>query len=161
MPALLQTLQETALGTWVREGSYSFQAVATVHVLSLMLSVGMLIWFDFRLIGVLTSGRVATGYRRLIPWATVGFVLMFVTGAVLFVGYATEAYKNGYFRLKMVSIVLAGVNALVYHLFTEKKVAQWENGVPPLSAARVAGYASLVLWATVIICGRMMSYTIF
>src|SRR5262245_3727864 len=117
---MLQSLQETALATWVREGSYSFQAVAAVHVLSLMLSVGMMIWFDFRLIGVLQSGRVSAVYRRLIPWATVGFVLMFASGGILFAGYATEAYKNGYFRFKMMSIALAGVNALVYHLVTEK-----------------------------------------
>ena len=157
----LQSLQETALGTWVREGNYAFQAVAAVHVMSLMLSVGMMIWFDFRLIGVLASGRISAVYRRLIPWATVGFVLMLTSGAILFTGYAPEAYRNIYFRVKMATIVLAGVNALVYHLFTEQRVGRWEHGAPPVTAARVAGAASLVLWAVVIICGRMMSYTIF
>jgi hypothetical protein len=161
MLTLLQSLRESALGTWVREGNYSFQAVAAVHVLSLMLSVGMMIWFDFRLIGVLAAGRISTVYRRLIPWATVGFVLMLVSGAILFTGYATEAYPNVYFRVKMATIALAGVNALVYHLFTERRVARWEHGTPPVAAARIAGVASLVLWAAVIICGRMMSYTIF
>ena len=161
MLTLLQSLQDSALGTWVREGNYAFQAVAATHVLSLMLSVGMLVWFDFRLIGVLRSGRVADVYRRLIPWATAGFVLMFVTGGILFTGYAPAAYKNAFFWTKMATIALAGVNALVYHLFTEKHMAEWGPDARPPAAARAAGVASIVLWATVIICGRMMSYTIF
>jgi hypothetical protein len=158
---LLQALQDSSLGTWVREGNYSFQAVATVHILSLMLSVGMFIWFDFRLVGILTGGRVSEVYRRLIPWATVGFVLMFVTGGILFVGYATEAYHNVYFWTKMSAIALAGLNALLYHLVTKKGRADWDQDARPAFAARAAGMASIVLWATVIICGRLMSYTIF
>jgi hypothetical protein len=161
MLTVLQSLQESALGTWVREGSYSFQALAAIHLLSLMLSVGMLVWFDFRLVGLFRSGRVSDVYRRLIPWATVGFVLTFATGVILFAGYATEAYKNAFFWSKMATIALAGVNALVYHLFTEKQLVTGEQDAPIPAAARAAGIVSIVLWATVIICGRMMSYTIF
>jgi hypothetical protein len=57
-------------------------------------------------------------------------------------------------------MVLAGVNALIYHLVTERGLAQWDAVQPP-RAARIAGLASILLWTTVILSGRMMSYTMF
>ncbi len=89
----LQALEATQVGTLVRESLYGFPILVGLHILGLTLSVGMLMWFDLRLLGVaLTSAPVTRVYRRLIPWATVGFVVMVVTGALLFIGYATSAW---------------------------------------------------------------------
>ena len=63
-------------------------------------------------------------------------------------------------RIKMAAMVLAAVNALAYHRFTERRIAQWVAGVPP-SGARAAGLVSICVWAIVIVAGRMMSYTMF
>jgi hypothetical protein len=160
--AFCQWLEHTPLAIFVREASYAFQLIAGVHVLGLAFSVGMLIWFDLRLLGVsLLAGRISDVYRRLIPWATVGFVSMFVTGALLFSGYATAAYASVYFRIKVSAIVLAGANALFYHLVTERQLDQSDAHQSPAAAVRLAGGASIFLWAIVILCGRMISYTIF
>jgi hypothetical protein len=86
---------------------------------------------------------------------------MFGSGAVLFAAYATAAYGSLYFRIKVAAIVLAGLNALFFHLVTERRIADWNDGVRPPLPARLAGLVSIVLWAAVILAGRMMSYTIF
>jgi hypothetical protein len=65
------------------------------------------------------------------------------------------------FRIKSAAIILAGVNALVYHFVTERGIAEWDIGVRPPRSAQVAGLLSIVLWTTVILSGRMMSYTMF
>ena len=84
MLAILQALEATQVGTLVRESLYGFPILVGLHVLGLTFSVGLLMWFDLRLLGVaLTSSRVTHVYRRLIPWSTVGFVMMAVTGALL------------------------------------------------------------------------------
>lgn len=158
----LQALEATQVGTLVRESLYGFPILVGLHILGLTLSVGMLMWFDLRLLGVaLTSAPVTRVYRRLIPWATVGFAVMVVTGALLFIGYAASAWVNPYFRVKLAGLALAGLNALVYHRSTERGVAAWDAVLFPPRAARLAGAVSLLAWAVVIVCGRMMAYTMY
>ena len=155
-------LESTWIATLVRDTLWGFPIVVAIHIIGLTLSVGMVIWFDLRLLGVaLQRSPVSTVYRRIIPWAGTGFALMFVSGAMLLAGYATAAYGNLFFRVKVVVLCLAGVNAFVYHRVTERQIAEWDRSARPPRAARVAGLLSLVLWATVILAGRMMSYTMF
>lgn len=53
------------------------------------------------------------------------------------------------------------VNALFFHLATERRIAEWNEGAGIPIAAKLAGLISLAAWATVIMAGRMMSYTMF
>lgn len=158
---LLHALELTRIGTVVRESLYGFPILVGAHILGLGLSVGALLWFDLRLLGaVLPSVPVTRVYRQVIPWASAGFCVMFSTGALLFTGYASSAFVNPYFRIKMAALGLAALNAAFYHVVTERNVRLWEAGTPP-SAARLAGVVSIVLWATVIVCGRLMAYTMY
>lgn len=86
---------------------------------------------------------------------------MFISGGMLLAGFATAAYGNLYFRIKIAALLLAGVNALIYHRVTERGIAGWDHGARPPGPARLAGLASIFLWAVVIMAGRMMSYTMF
>jgi hypothetical protein len=86
---------------------------------------------------------------------------MFLSGATLFVGFATSAYANLYFRIKVVALVLAGLNALAFHVLTQRASATWDPAPRPPVTVRLAGLASIVLWTVVILAGRMISYTMF
>jgi hypothetical protein len=155
-------LEATALGTIVRESLYGFPVLVAIHIMGLVLSVGMLVWFDLRLLGVaLQSAPVSRVYRRLIPWASAGYGVMFLSGAILFTGYATQAYQNTFFRIKVAALLLAGINAAFYHLVTERDRPAWDEAPQVPSAARTAGALSIALWATVILCGRLMAYTMY
>lgn len=136
--------------------------VAGVHILGLAVSVGILLWFDLRLLGLsMTTIRVSDVYRRLMPWAGAGFAVMFVSGAAIFAAFATAAYGNVYFRLKMLAIVLAGVNAAVYHMRTVRQIQVWDASAVLPAPARRAGLISILLWLSVIVAGRMMLYSMF
>jgi hypothetical protein len=162
LPEILEWLQTTTVATTIQESQYGFPLVVGVHILGLGLSVGTLLWVDLRLLGVtLLGSRVSDVYRSLAPWFLFGFAMMLTSGAMLFTAYATAAYGNTYFRIKMTTLVLAGANALFFHAVTQKAQASWDDSPRPPVSARVAGFASLVLWAVVILAGRMMSYTVF
>ena len=155
-------LEGTPVGVLVRESMWGFQILVAIHILSLTLSVGALAWFDLRLLGVsMRRIPVSEVYRRLMPWMLTAFMAMFITGALLLVGFATKAYGNMYFRIKMAAMLLAAVNALTFHFSTERRIARWNEAPRPPLPARLAGLASLLLWAVVIMAGRMMSYTMF
>lgn len=155
-------LEATALGTVVRESLYGFQILVAAHVLGLVLSVGVLLWVDLRLVGMaLRRYSVSAVYRGLAPWFLSGFGVMLISGAALFTGFATAAYGNLFFRIKLVAMLLAAVNALAFHFVTQRSVVAWDSAAMPPAAVRFAGGASLLLWAVVILCGRTLSYTLF
>jgi hypothetical protein len=157
-----QWIEDTPLGVYVRESLYGFQILTATHIVGIALSAGAFAWFDFRLLGVaLQRVPVTSVYRRIIPIATTGFIIAFISGGLLFVGYAVPAYGNLAFRLKMSALLLAGANALAYHFITERGIVTWNSNPTPPAAAKLAGLFSLMLWTSVILCGRMMAYTIF
>lgn len=162
MTGLLEWMEGLPTSTWIQASLWGFPIVVAAHILGLIVSVGILVWLDFRLMGFgLRQCPVSILYRRLMPWAFGGFAVMFLSGGLLFAAYATSAYPNGYFRIKMAAMFLAGVNAAFYHAVTERDIANWDTSYRPPASVRLAGLVSALLWAVVILSGRMMSYTIF
>jgi hypothetical protein len=159
---ICEWLESTALAVLVRESSFGFPILVGIHILGLVLSVGTLRWVDLRLLGIsFRQSPVSEIYRGLAPWFLSGFLVMFLSGATLFVGFATSAYANLYFRIKVVALVLAGLNALAFHVLTQRASATWDPAPRPPVTVRLAGLASIVLWTVVILAGRMISYTMF
>ena len=157
-----QWLETTRVGELVTLSQWGFQILVAAHLLGLTLSVGMIVWMDLRLLGqVMTTIPISVVYRRIAPWALFGFGVMFVSGLMLFAGFATAAYGNVFFRIKLIALAVAGVNAAIYHLFTERQVVGSDRGGSTPVAARAAGLISLGVWLTVIVAGRAMSYTMF
>ena len=59
----------------------------------------------------------------------------------------------------MILLVVAAINAIAFERGIYRKVSEWDNALVPPMEARVAGWASLILWAAIITCGRTMAYT--
>ena len=155
---LATTPQSVAL----HESLYVYLLVSTVHVVTLSLFVGTAVMLDLRLLG-LTLRRVPVSEvaARLFPWTAAGFLLMVTSGALLFYANPPLRYQNIFFRAKMVMLVLAGVNALVFHRTVYRRVADWDRDPVPPRRARVAGGLAIALWAVMIISGRMIAYDWF
>ena len=107
---------------------WGFPILVAIHIIGLVFSVGIVVWLDLRLLGVSMTGvPVSRVYRRLMPLAFVGLAVMMASGATIFTGFATSAYKNPYFRVKLIALLLAGLNALVYHTNIERRIALWDR----------------------------------
>jgi hypothetical protein len=94
----------------------------------------------------------------LLPWARASLLVIVPTGGLMFVAHATEFAGNPAFRLKLLLLVLAGLNAAVFHLRPFRQVAGWDRGSPAPWPARLAACLSLALWTGVIACGRLLAY---
>src|SRR5690606_11984782 len=132
------------------ESLFAYPVVQGLHVIALALAVGLLALADLRLANVLFTtypARSVVGGLR--PWFLVGYVLMFVTGILLFLPKATQLYASGLFWGKMALIALAGVNALYFEL-RYRREADDEGSI---KRRRIAGLVSLGLWVSVIITG--------
>jgi len=135
-----------------------FLIILTVHVLTLCVLVGTTAMLDLRLLG-LTLQRVPASevIARLLPWIAAGFLLMIASGSLLFYADPVVKYRNLFFRLKMVTLILVVLNAWIFHRRVYRKVGWDAEPVLP-RGARVAAGLSLALWAIMITLGRMIPY---
>jgi hypothetical protein len=163
--SLLRLCEWLAATPWsiaLHESRYMYLVILTVHVLTLCLVVGITAMLDLRLMG-LTLRRVPTSevMTRLLPWAVAGFVLMIVSGALLFYADPANKYRNIFFRLKMVTLILVVLNAWLFHRRTYCNVANWDLNLVPPKRARMAAGLSLALWAVMITLGRLIPYQVY
>jgi hypothetical protein len=154
----LNWLQNLDWATSLKQSALLFPVVEGSHILSPSLSVGMLMVVDFRLLRLSFRNQpVALIFEQTMPWVTAGFCIAFFTGALLFATEPIRAYGNGFFRVKMLLLALAGINALYYRLRFYPKMAQWDLTAMP-AGARIVAALSLLFCLGVIFCGRTMAY---
>ncbi|HEY4404777.1 MAG TPA: DUF6644 family protein [Xanthobacteraceae bacterium] len=146
----------------LHESQYAYSIIESMHVWAMCLFFGMTVMFDLRLLGWTLRGvPVSEVIRRLRPWTIAGFVLMVISGSLLFFAIPLRSYQNIFFRTKMLLLLLAGLNVLLFHSRVFPGVASWDvDGVPP-RAARIAGALSLALWIGIVVSGRMIAYNWF
>jgi hypothetical protein len=146
----------------LHESLYLYPLVESVHVLTLCVFVGLASVLDLRLMGlVLRRVPVSEVVSRLIPWMAVGFSIMVITGLLLFYAIPVRTFHNVFFRLKMTMLVLAALNAYVFHARVYRRVIDWDLDSITPRAARVGAALSLLLWAAIIVSGRMIAYDWF
>ncbi len=156
---LCHWIEDTAIGTSIRESAWVFPIILGLHSLGLTLSVGTVLWFDLRLLGVKLLGQsVSDVYRQLKPWMLAGFAIMFLSGMLLFWAQASRCYENGFCRVKILLLVVPGLNALIYHWVTEPGIARWDDSARPPAPARAAGLVSIAAWTTIIVLGRQIVF---
>ncbi len=118
--------------------------------------------FDLRLLGwIMRRLPVREVYGRLLPWTLAGFVIMVISGALLFSAIPLRSYQNIFFRFKMILLLLAGLNVWIFNSRVYRRVTTWNLDAVPPRAARLAGALSLVLWVGIIFSGRMIAYNWF
>jgi len=154
-----QWLEQTSIGTAIRESLWLFPVIETVHIFGIILLVGGTSILDLRLMGLTFREEPVTKLaKRFLPWAWAGFIIQVVTGVLMFASEATKMYINTAFQIKMLMIVAAGVNAFVFHSLAYQSVGKWEKDpVAPLSA-RIAGLISILFWFGIVAAGRWIAY---
>jgi hypothetical protein len=158
----LQWLGETPWSVALHESQYVWPFTESTHVLTLGLFVGSAVMLDLRLLGLAFAGiPVSELTKRLLPWTRAGFTVMVATGLLLFYATPVTYYQSMFFRIKVLLLVLAGINVAVFHSRTHRSVAAWDRDAKPPRAARVAAIISLAAWAGVVVSGRLVAYNWF
>ena len=154
-----QWLEQTSVGTAIRESLWLFPVIETVHIFGIILLVGGTSILDLRLMGLTFRDEAVSKLAgRFLPWAWAGFIIQVVTGLLMFASEATKMYVNTAFQMKMLMILAAGVNAFVFHSLAYQSVGKWEKDlVAPLSA-RIAGLVSILFWFGIVAAGRWIAY---
>jgi hypothetical protein len=157
-PAWLVWLETSGLAVAMRQWQWLYPAVEIVHIIGFVVLVGAALMFDARLLGRSRDVPVSALERHLLPWARWSLLLIVPTGTMMFAAHATEMAENPAFRLKLLLITAALLNAAVFHRWPFRTVGDWDTQAAGPGAARAAGVLSLALWTSVIACGRLIAY---
>jgi len=155
-------IDSQSLSTQLHESFYMYNWVESTHVLTLMLFLGMLIVIDLRMLGWIfpevPASRIA---ERLDKPMLIGMAIMFITGFALYYAIPERTTQSIWFRIKVVLLIIACTNALLFRARMRDSVSTWDTAARPPNNIRYAAAASLTLWAGVVITGRTIAYDWF
>jgi hypothetical protein len=157
--SLIQQLYDSPLATAIRESDNLFPILQTFHIIGTIALAGTIAIVDLRLLNVAFRREApAAVAESLLPVTWVGFVIMAISGGLLFAAQSAKIYGNVYLRVKAVLLILAITNVVLFHATTFRHVRSWSGGVAPPGSARAFALLSLVLWTGVIVTGRFIAY---
>jgi hypothetical protein len=146
----------------LRESTYAWGLLLVAHLMCMSAFAGLIVMMDLRLLGV---GNMQTPFsqvqRRLYPWQMGSMTLTAISGLVLVFAQPLNYYANIFFWMKMFAMALAGLNAIGFHFVTYETITRWDAAPRPPFGARLAGVLGIVLWATVVMSGRLLPYNWF
>ncbi len=162
MHSFLEWLGSTGWSVSILESFWVWPLLESTHVLTLTLFVGTAVMMDLRLLGVtFKSVPISEFTRRMLPWTRGSFAVMALTGVLVFYSAPVRYYHNLFFRIKVVLLIVAGINIWWFHMRTNRGVEEWDRDPIPPRAVRIAGATSLFVWSFIVVSGRMIAYNWF
>ena len=157
METLIEFLNSTALNKYIMSEAWLWPTLEIFHFFGLCLLLGSVIIFDLRALGVAREVPLIR-IETFIVSAAVGFAINLITGIVFIIGDPDRYLPNIAFRIKMILILVAGLNVLYYTWRLRPQVLRGLEGKDLSGGARYVAALSLTLWTCVIVLGRIIPY---
>lgn len=156
MENIAEWLKSTGFHNFMTGNSWPFPAAETLHFMGLTILFGTLLVVDLRGLGFLRQISLQAAHK-LVPIALAAFAVNLITGIAFIFADPDRYFINIAFRVKMILIVLAGLNALAFE-FLVFRPAQAGKPVEEGYIAKITSGASIAIWAMVIVAGRAIPY---
>ncbi len=157
MDAVLDWMMTTWVNSVVIGYAWSWPTLESLHFLALCTLMGSLLVMDLRLIGFQRMIPLSA-VHSLMPVAIVSFVVNLITGIGFVFGDPHNYTSNPTFWWKMIFIVLAGLNFLLYYVRVEPTLVRLGPNAPTPALAKMVGVLSLTFWFGVLAAGRLLPY---
>jgi len=155
--AFLEWLQGTWVGLLVAESLWGYPLFETIHTIGMAMLIGSLGLINLRVLGYKPELPII-GTRQLLPLAWLGFTLNAISGSLLFTSSAVEFFNSYTFRIKMVLIILGGINAALLGRRVFRDAAAGSPPVPAGPSTKWIAATSLVFWIGAVCAGRLIAY---
>jgi hypothetical protein len=162
MNTLADLLASPAIADFVIDHGWVWPLGEVFHFVGMALLIGTVGFLDVRILGVAKGVPIAS-LTRLIPIGIVGFLMNVASGLVFVIGNPVggplDYLGNLAFQLKMLLILLAGINLIAFYVTgIARTVDEVDTGGNASGAAKAIAATSLVLWFGVIFFGRLIMY---
>lgn len=157
---IFSAVENWPLSQSIAQGASAFPWIESVHVLAICLVVGTVMIVDLRLVGLASRNwRCSKLTSEALPLTWIAFVIAFISGTLLFMSHPNRYMAIGWFVSKMLIILAAFINMLVFHFTTEKTMGKWDQEIAVAPGARIAGILSILMWVLVVVCGRWIGFS--
>jgi len=138
--------------------AWTWPTLETLHFLGMCMLFGPIIIMDLRLMGFDRLSIPAFSVHKLIPLTLAGFVINLVTGIIFLFGDPYRYTINISFQLKMLLVLLAGINAIYFWLKVTPILDRTGPHEDVPGSIKIVGFMSLALWTGVLCFGRLIPY---
>lgn len=152
----LEWLQTTWVAELVATSLWGYPLFETMHSIGMAMLIGALGLINLRVLGYKPELPLL-GLRELLPLAWLGFTLNAISGTLLFTSDAVYFWGKWTLRIKLILVILGGVNAalLGQRVFRE---AAGRAAVPVEASTKLIALLSLVFWLAAVCFGRLIAY---
>jgi len=134
-------------------------AIQSLHITGIAIAVGSALMLSLRLLGWIgTDQTLLENQRRFGPWLTGALYLLLASGALLVVAEPVRELVTFSFWLKMACVVVMVVIFASFQAAVRRHGQRWEQALAWRPAVRIAAFLTLVLWACIIVLGRLIAY---
>ena len=155
MLPFFQWCEASTIGSAIRQSTWAFAVIESVHLLALAAIGGAVLVVDLRLLGWgLRRQTVAEVARDAYPWFVGSLIVMLVTGVSLFLSESVKCYYSTSFWWKMSSLALA----MIFAFTIRRRATTTDVHVRPIYLKLVA-LVSLTLWFGVGVGGRWIGFS--
>ena len=162
MEAFSDFLIGLGIGDFVATHDWVWPFCETLHFVGMCVLLGTVGVVDLRVLGV-AKGIPIKLLERFIPLGVIAFLVNLTTGFIFIagnpVGGPMEYLTNLSLQLKMLLVLIAGVNLLLFYV---TRIHESLDSLPPdgdaSGGAKAVAAVSLGAWIMVIVMGRFIMY---
>jgi hypothetical protein len=152
----IEWIAATRLGQAISTSTWAFAVIESVHLLALAVIGGAVLIVDLRLLGFgLPAQPLERVARDAWPWFAGSWVVMILTGTLLFVSEPLKLYYSTPFFWK-ITCLLAGT---LFAISVRRQVTLRGDGRTPPAVMKLVGLISLLLWFGVGAGGRWIGFS--
>jgi Family of unknown function (DUF6644) len=148
-----QWLNDLDVSRAINQSVWFFAVIQAFHLVVLAVFAGAILIVDLRLMGrALTERPVAEVAKDAQPWMVAGLIALTITGIPQMMSNAIREYYSSFFWFKMIMLLLA----TIYTFTLRRRVTQAAEGRVGAGQAKLVGFVSTLLWASVAIPARLI-----
>jgi hypothetical protein len=152
----LNWLADSPYATWVNESS-GWPIALTIHAFGVAIVIGFMAIIGLRLMGLFRTIPY-TALNRLIPYIWIAVMFQFFSGFTLWMSKPAQYLADGMFEIKFTLVIVACIVMAYFQGTIRREAAAWEASGKVSSRGVKLGAAACVLWAAVVIGGRLTAY---
>ncbi len=153
-----EAIAHSPLGSALRESTWVYPTVETIHVVGFALLVGSIVIVDLRLLGLRRNVALAPLLRFVLPVTLLCLLLVVPSGLLLFAAHANDLIGNRAFIVKMLLLFAVATNAVMFHVGPYRAEIEAPPGTTPRRSTRLFATMSIVLWVSILVAGRLIAY---
>jgi hypothetical protein len=148
-------MSEWPLTQWVVSHFWTIPILQIIHILGIAGSFTAVLMLNLRIFGFAghaSMAETARRYSRVLWWA---LVIVVASGISMLFGDTVRNLLNAIFWIKMVLVVVA---ILVSIAFAKSMGRQLSTGDVVGGGSKATAIFLVILWCTIILCGRWIAY---